>query len=622
MPGGESDEPTEDPEGLEEATIAARPRASLAHPPAGEPVPAGLDETLTEPPEEPATVAAPKGDAHPEGAADPSPEGGDAEVPSGDVSTSGSLTGYTGLSGPSIVTSSGDFLRADDVNRIHAFSGGMNVVCLVGLGCVLALDGDPLATQFASIGLVVLWLGFATIWWISRDIVRYSVAAVGWIGVIMAVASWPMAYFFGLYSPFPCVVALAIYNYSLGSPLRYAGSTYAAAAIGQAVPGLLIAFGVIEDRGLIRSDGAVFLTLIVAQAAVQVVYGIAFLIGRVSAKRTRETVESLEAAVRQVAAREALLREARNDLERAAGIGEPGRFSEQRLGSYELGVIIGRGGMGEIYAATHVETGEPAAVKLLQRTVLQTDANPIERFEREAKLVASLESPHVVKVFEIGGALSPLPYLAMEHLVGHDLAFHLRERRRLKPAQVVDMVKQVAAGLMVTRERDIVHRDLKPQNLFRVEPEGVWKILDFGVSKLAGEVGTLTGGNLVGTPAYMAPEQATGDGTLDHRVDVYALAVIAYRCLTGRPAFTGKDLPRLIHGVVHSLPPRPSEVTALPDAVDVVLRVGLAKDADDRFDTAQKFANALAQAVRGKATTTLRKTAEGLNAEHAWGTTR
>ncbi|HJK99830.1 MAG TPA: protein kinase [Polyangiaceae bacterium LLY-WYZ-15_(1-7)] len=604
--GGEGDEASAGSAGddAEAVTLVARP-SRLSQPPAEGP---GSDpEGVTR-----------SGEREKERPVAPVSRVADLDAPTGPSlgATAASTRGTAG----SLVQSSREFLHQDDVDRIHVFSAGMLVVCVAGALCLAFLPGDPIATRWGMVGLAILWVGFARVWWTSRQAATYAQDQMGWVALVLSGASAFMAYYFGVFSPFPSVVALAIYTYSLGAPFRFALGVYATAALGQGLLGMLVSLEVVPDRGLVAGHQLAMETRIVAQAAVQLVYAIAFLVGRASARRTRETVRALEGAVRQVAAREALLREARAELERAAGIGEPGRFTEQRLGAFELGVVIGRGGMGEIYAATHVETGEPAAVKLLQRGALHAEADPLERFEREARLVASLESPHVVRVLEIGGVEAPLPYLAMELLVGHDLAWYLRERRRLKPAQVVDLVRDVAAGLEVARGKRIVHRDLKPQNLFRAEGgEGArWKILDFGVSRLAGEPGTLTAGHLVGTPAYMAPEQARGSARIDHRVDVYALGVIAYRALTGRPAFTGKDVPRLVSAVVGELPPAPSEVVDVPESVDAVLRVALAKAPGDRFETAAALADAFEAAVDGEVAPSLEERAARLNDALAW----
>jgi serine/threonine-protein kinase len=163
----------------------------------------------------------------------------------------------------------------------------------------------------------------------------------------------------------------------------------------------------------------------------------------------------------------------------------------------------------------------------------------------------------------------------------------------------------------------VVHRDLKPRNLFLSSRGDLWKILDFGVARVAGEQ-TLTVDQIVGTPNYMAPEQANG-AAVTHRTDLFALGVIAYRALTGRPAFEGEVTAEILYKVVHAMPPRPSEVVSLPPDVDLVLAIAMAKEAADRFDSAAELAQALDAAARGRLAAPLRTRAERLLARLPWG---
>jgi serine/threonine-protein kinase len=228
----------------------------------------------------------------------------------------------------------------------------------------------------------------------------------------------------------------------------------------------------------------------------------------------------------------------------------------------------------------------------------------------------------VVRCLEIGDASAQYPYLAMERLVGADLASELRATRRLELRRVVTLVREVADGLDAARAAGIVHRDLKPHNLFHHEPPGeapLWKVLDFGVSKLEAHGGTLTKDHVVGTPMYMAPEQAQGK-EVDHRADVYSLAAVAYRALTGRPPFSGKDTPAILYQVVYSAPLAPESMVKLPADVGRVLALGLAKAPVDRFATAVDLATALAAAARGELSDELRGRADALLAVQPWST--
>ena len=185
-------------------------------------------------------------------------------------------------------------------------------------------------------------------------------------------------------------------------------------------------------------------------------------------------------------------------------------------------------------------------------------------------------------IYEVGtlGA-NGAPYIAMELLRGHDLGWHLRQRGSLPVDEVVSLAEQVGLGLEAARAAGIVHRDLKPQNVFLAQQHAAapaWKILDFGVSRLAGTTGTLTMDQIVGTPGYMSPEQA-GGREATHRSDIFSFGAVVYRALTGQPAFSGPDTPQVLYQVVYRNPPRPSLLMpGLPTDLDIVLAIAMAKD--------------------------------------------
>jgi serine/threonine-protein kinase len=170
----------------------------------------------------------------------------------------------------------------------------------------------------------------------------------------------------------------------------------------------------------------------------------------------------------------------------------------------------------------------------------------------------------------------------------------------------------------------VVHRDLKPQNLFRSEPvpangEGpTWKILDFGVSRLVDADSSLTRGQAIGTPSYMSPEQARGLD-VDQRADIFALGTLAYRALTGRPPFSGSEVPQILFSVVYAMPPRPSELVPVSGAVDEVLAIALAKRPVDRFARAGELVDAFERALGGSLSAELRDRARPLTAALPWG---
>jgi serine/threonine-protein kinase len=188
---------------------------------------------------------------------------------------------------------------------------------------------------------------------------------------------------------------------------------------------------------------------------------------------------------------------------------------------------------------------------------------------------------------------------------------------------VVALGDQVAKALEAARKAGIVHRDLKPQNLFLAQQNAaapLWKILDFGVSRLAGSSGTLTMDLIVGTPGYMSPEQAAGGKEVTHRSDVFSFGAVLYRALTGQPPFSGPDTPQILYQVVYRSPARPSQlVPGLPPDVEIVLAIALAKDPAERFASALEMADALRSASRGTLDPSFRVHAQTLLAALPWG---
>jgi serine/threonine-protein kinase len=332
-----------------------------------------------------------------------------------------------------------------------------------------------------------------------------------------------------------------------------------------------------------------------------------------SRRTTVAAMAELERAVRVAAHREALLNEAREELERALRSGR-GRFTDQALGAYRLGAVIGRGAMGEVYESVDPRTDAPVAIKLLSQASLG-NPNHVLRFLRELRTAAGIDSPHVVKVIEVGE--HPVPYLVMERLEGETLAEILRDRRALAAREVGALITQIGAGITAAAAAGVVHRDLKPQNLFR--HRGTWKVLDFGVARAIDGGDTLTAGHVVGTPSYMAPEQASG-AAVDHGTDLYALAAIAYRALTGHPPFAAGEIAETLYRVVHTPPRRPTELAPkLPAAVDHVLAIGLAKRPEDRFRSAGELAAALVAALDDRLPPEVRSRGEALARHGAWG---
>jgi serine/threonine-protein kinase len=447
-----------------------------------------------------------------------------------------------------------------------------------------------------------------------RDPAKFSYRAVYAPALVIAFGAFGGVYYWGPASPVAAMITYGIYFFSLSANARITMAMYIVVSVLHGALLLLIMGGVVVDRGIINIQHLRALDQLGVLAVVEFLYFITFYTARTSQRVTLEHVSKLEQAVRGVAQREALLAEARAELDRALKVGGPGRYTDQMIGSFKLGLLIGRGGMGEVYEAQG-PTGE-AAVKLLHAGTM-SDPTHLARFVREAQTAAKLDTPHVVRVLEVGTTAGEIPVLAMERLRGHDLAHQLRKQRRIQLAEARTLALHIAQGLEAAREAGIVHRDLKPHNVF-LGQDGRWKILDFGVSKSGGS-GTLTKGHVIGTPAYMAPEQARGEN-VDHRADVYSLAAILYRSVTGHPAFTGKDVPTTLYDVVYRVPTQPSMLVQLPADIDRVLAIGLAKHTRDRFANATELADWFAAAVTDELTPEQRRRADDLLARHPWGT--
>ena len=510
-------------------------------------------------------------------------------------------------------------LQVDEVARTRKFF--FLLICLV-LGFVppvILVGGDDFWTVALLIGIAVTFpvcLGFLLY---LRQPARYTPRrALVPILVCVLLGALGMQ-FCGIYSPAVAFFVFGLYFFSL-SASRGASFTVLVAVIAVVAASVLLEMaGVVRDRGLVRGDGLYTREKLTLLGAALTLFVATYWFGRMSRRATLSALERWTEAREQVRQREALLLEANQDLERALAGGYRGRGTGQRVGRWQLGQVIGRGAMGEVYEATRDGDGVRAAVKLLHPE-FEAEPDLMKRFAREAEALTQLDSQHVVRIHDVGST-GGTPYIAMELLEGHDLSWYLRKQRRLSPRAVVELTAQVASALERARSAGIVHRDLKPQNLFWAERGGVarvWKVLDFGVSKLGAAIGTLTMGHAVGTPGYMSPEQAKGS-PVDHRADVFALAAIGYRCLTGRPAFTGDELVKVLYDTVHVQPMRPSELTFLSPDVDLVLAIGLPKDRERRFARAVELAEAHDAALDEKLPDELRRRARSLLESQPWG---
>jgi len=479
--------------------------------------------------------------------------------------------------------------------------------------------GGPVPALLALVaGLVVLTVTNAIIYWLAASADRFDPRALAlcWYGA--TVSLYGPIYYFGPFSAALMALVMGIYLASRSVGVRTGNAVYAIAASLHLVLVVLLELDVVPALSLVSPE-LMLSEVVVIETLLQTLLAATWLVARHAQRALDGAVHELDEATRAIALREALLDEARLDLERVAKVGGPGRLTDARLGGFDLHELIGRGGMGEVYAATRSTDGAEAAVKVLHPHLVQEHAS-LARFLRESEIVSRLESPHVVGVYEVGHPDTGVPYLAMERMRGQDLATHLRARGRLPEDEYVTLAEQVGAGLAAAHREGVIHRDVKPQNLFRATLHGrtTWKLIDFGIAKLASGSGTLTSGHMVGTPRYVAPEQAVGE-EVDARADVYALGAVLYRCVTGRPPYPGKESASILYHVVHEMPVQPTRVDpSLPADLDAFFAIAMAKSPDDRFADPAALVSALRDAARDRLRDRWRRQAEALIAAHPW----
>jgi serine/threonine protein kinase len=258
--------------------------------------------------------------------------------------------------------------------------------------------------------------------------------------------------------------------------------------------------------------------------------------------------------------------------------------------------LLGKGGMGDVWAAQHIALDITCAVKFIHADAAEKP-EVRERFEREAKAAAALKSPNVVQIIDYG-IHENVPYLAMEMLEGEALSARIRRRGRLDSVETCRIVSGIGKALTKAHAAGIVHRDLKPENVFLVPDDDgeIAKVLDFGVAKNTNQLDSNTRtGALLGTPYYMSPEQAQGIKAVDARADLWSLAVVAFRCITGELPFKSDALGDLLIRIVTQPPPVPSHVCpGLPDSFDRWWYRASQRDPDHRYQTAKEMCDALA----------------------------
>ena len=298
--------------------------------------------------------------------------------------------------------------------------------------------------------------------------------------------------------------------------------------------------------------------------------------------------------------------------------GRQGQLTGKTVGDYEVGGILGEGGMGTVYRARQVSLKRRVALKVLPPN-LANDVRLRERFEQEARTASLLNSPNVVQVFA-AGAFEDMVYFVMEFVEGTDLSEQLRAKQDsgelFTPDEAANFVIQAARGLAEAGKHNIVHRDIKPANLM-ITAKGLVKVADFGISKIAGEHGLTMTGTAVGTPAYCSPEQGRGD-QVDARADIYSLGVVFYELLTGKKPFEGATANALIYQHNYAEPKLPTDLRAeIPNAYQAVVLKCLQKDPVKRYQDAAELVSDLERVRAGSAPMTALMSAFGTGADEA-----
>jgi hypothetical protein len=298
----------------------------------------------------------------------------------------------------------------------------------------------------------------------------------------------------------------------------------------------------------------------------------------------------------------AALEEVRAELAAVVDEARLGRLSGLRLGHYQLGELLGRGGMGEVYEARDAG-GAQVACKVLHAH-LGADTTARARFRREAELIQRLPGDCAARVLAVGTGPGGAEYIAMERLHGDDLGAFLRRRGRLSLEDTLVLTRAIADALTEAHAAGIVHRDLKPSNVFLLDERiDQVRLLDFGIARLyeAATSATLTETTAVlGSPGYMPPEQAAADhAAIGPATDVFALGAIVYRALTGQPAFPSRNPAAAIFEALHHVPSAPGVHAPLPRGVDRAIGVALAKDWRQRYRSPRELATDLERAAGG-----------------------
>ena len=271
-------------------------------------------------------------------------------------------------------------------------------------------------------------------------------------------------------------------------------------------------------------------------------------------------------------------------------------------GTYKVERLIGEGGMGQVYEASHTRIPRKFAVKVLS-VKMNTVPTVVARFQREAMIGSRLGHDHIVAVTDFDTTEDGFPYLVMELLEGSDLSGVLQKEGALSPVRATSILRQVLLALSAAHAEGVVHRDMKPENIMLCRKRGggeIAKVMDFGISKVLTSDSIVTShSQLLGTPWYMAPEQAEGRlAEIDHRTDLFSLGLIYYNMLSGTMPFAGDSVPSVLYQVVHKAPPPLGDVAPeLPPSLAGVVEKAIQKESDKRFQSAGDFLEAVQEAL-------------------------
>jgi tRNA A-37 threonylcarbamoyl transferase component Bud32 len=285
------------------------------------------------------------------------------------------------------------------------------------------------------------------------------------------------------------------------------------------------------------------------------------------------------------------------------------------IGAYQITEQVGRGGMATVYKAYHAALDRSVAIKVLH-AALNTDSTFLARFQREARVVAKLDHPNIVPVYDYA-EYEGSPYLVMKFIEGETLRAHLAFGA-LPVAETRRVIAAVSAALDYAHKQGILHRDVKPSNIM-LACDGSLYLADFGLARIAqaGE-STLSADSMLGTPAYMSPEQARGVKDLDARADIYSLGVVAYELMVGKVPFGGDTTFSVVHDHIFTPPPSPHFVNPqVSEAMEAVLLKALAKDRADRYADVAAFATAFDQAAAASDTTAAAQAADATRVQPA-----